>query len=228
MPLANEAETVVEFLVQVCSHLDTEDIVFCVLDNASKDRTRELASEFGRSNPRVRVVWAPQNRSVVDAYFRGYREAMEEGCDWILEMDGGMSHDPAAIPLFIDAMSSGVDFAAGSRFVPGGRHHGRPTRYLLSKGGTLLARILLGAEMLDMTSGYECFSRPAMAAVLSAGVESRGHFFQTEIRHLLAGWNWVEVPIQYRCPSKSVGGQTILEAFQQLARLSRRRFGGPE
>ena len=172
----------------------------------------------------MNLVWAPENRSVVDAYFRGYREAMDAGCDWILEMDAGMSHDPAAIPLFVEAMVGGADFAAGSRFSAGGYHDGRLSRYLISRGGTFLARVFLRSKMCDMTSGYECFTRKAMTEVLAKGVTSRGHFFQTEIRYLLSSWNWVEVPIHYRRPSRSVGPGTLLEAIHGLARLWRDRL----
>ena len=224
--MANEVETAEAFLTAVTARLNEQDVVFCVLDEVSKDGTRQLVQQFGQRDPRVRLIWAPDNRCVVDAYFRGYREAMSDGCEWILEMDAGMSHDPAEIPLFVEAMIDGAEFAAGSRFVAGGRHHGRPSRYLLSKGGTLLAQLVLGSAMRDMTSGFECFSRKAMKAVLAKGVESRGHFFQTEIRHYLSTWTWVEVPINYRCPSRSVGADSIWEALAGLIRLRRNRSRG--
>ncbi|RPI22505.1 MAG: glycosyltransferase family 2 protein [Acidobacteria bacterium] len=218
-PLANEETTVDEFLDRVLRQIDARDRVFCVLDRASRDSTRQRIESRSAVEPRIRLVWAPENRCVVDAYFRGYREAVEAGCTWILEMDGGLSHPPELIPRFIEAMESGVDFAPGSRFCPGGSYSGRWSRYLLSKGGTVIANLLLGTRMHDMTSGFECFSRDAMEYVLEKGVESRGHFFQTEIRYRLKDWAWREVPIDYSCPSKSVGGSQIKESFRILWKL---------
>jgi len=165
---------------------------------------------------------------VVDAYFRGYREAYAAGCKWILEMDGGLSHAPELIPRFIEAMESGVDFAAGSRFAAGGSYSGRWSRFLLSKGGTVLTNLLLGTRMYDMTSGFECFSRNAMEHVLRRGVESRGHFFQTEIRYALRDWAWKEVPISYACPSKSVGQSQVKESFRILWKLYRNKVPQPK
>jgi dolichol-phosphate mannosyltransferase len=158
---------------------------------------------------------------VVDAYFRGYEEAIELGCEWILEMDGGFSHRPEEIPRFVEAMERGFDFAAGSRFIKGGSHHGSLRRYLVSRGGSLLTNCLLGTRMRDMTSGFECFTRAALRFVVDRGVRSRAHFFQTEIRAMLASWNWVEIPITYTNPSNSVGKAQIADAMRCLWALSR-------
>ncbi|MFB3903083.1 MAG: glycosyltransferase family 2 protein [Acidobacteriota bacterium] len=227
-PLANEEATIDEFLDRVLRQLGPRDLVFCVLDNASRDTTRERVANRNALDSRVRLVWAPENRSVVDAYFRGYREAFAAGCRWILEMDGGLSHAPELIPKFIEAMESGVDFAAGSRFSRGGSYSGRWSRYLLSKGGTVITNLLLGTRMHDMTSGFECFSRHAMKHVLRRGVESRGHFFQTEIRYSLRNWRWKEVPISYACPSKSVGQSQVMESLRILWKLYRARSPEPK
>jgi dolichol-phosphate mannosyltransferase len=221
IPLANEEQRIDELLASTTARLATDDLVFCVLDNVSKDGTRGRIELFSQKDPRVRLVWAPENRCVVDAYFRGYREALQAGCRWILEMDGGFSHNPAEIPRFVAAMEKGADLAAGSRFVPGGSHRGSVFRYVVSRGGTWLANLMLGTKMNDMTSGFECFSRAALQYVVDRGVCSRAHFFQTEIRYMLHDWKWVEVPITYTNPSKSVGGQNIREAFRILWRLSR-------
>ena len=108
---------------------------------------------------------------------------------WILEMDGGYSHNPAEIPRFIEAMERGVDFVAGSRFTTGGKYNGRWSRYFLSRISSIVANLVLGTRMSDMTSGFECFSRKAMQYVVKQGVRSRAHFFQTEIRFMLRNRN---------------------------------------
>jgi dolichol-phosphate mannosyltransferase len=219
IPLANEEATVDELLDRLLPHLDDADRAFCVLDGVSKDGTRAIVGARSAADPRVALVWAPENRSVVDAYFRGYREALDAGCGWILEMDGGLSHRPEEVPRFLDAMATGVDFAAGSRFCPGGRYLGFGKRYLISRGGSLLANRLLGTRMHDMTSGFECFTREALEHVVERGVRSRAHFFQTEIRFMLRDWRWTEVPITYSHPSASVGSSNLKEAVRNLRAL---------
>jgi dolichol-phosphate mannosyltransferase len=170
---------------------------------------------------RIVPVWAPENRCVVDAYFRGYREAFEAPCRWILEMDAGLSHRPEDIPKFLAAMEAGFDFAGGSRFIKGGSHDGSLWRFFVSWGGTVLANLLLGTRMKDMTSGFECFSRRAMQLVLDHGVHSKAHFFQTEIRTMMHALRWVEVPIRYINSSKALGASPIRDALRSLRRLRR-------
>lgn len=221
VPLANEEATVDEFLQRVLAQIGPDDEVFCVLDNASRDSTKQRVEQHAEQDPRVRLVWAPENRSTVDAYFRGYREALNAGCQWILEMDGGLSHLPEEIPRFVEAMHRGVDFAAGTRFGPDGRYRGPLLRRLISKGGTMLTNLLVGTRMSDMTSGFECFSRRALEHVLACGVRSRRHFFQTEIRFMLRRWDWAEVPITYSNPSARLGKASIVEALRNLWSLRR-------
>lgn len=221
IPLANEEAQISRFLDAVLAQLAPNDLILCVMDNVSRDSTRELVEAASARDARVRLVWAPENRCVVDAYFRGYREALAAGVDWILEMDGGFSHDPAQIPRFIAAMEAGAEFAAGSRFMPGGKYVGPIHRFTFSRGGTVLSNLLLHTRMHDMTSGYECFSRKAMEMVVTRGVRSQAHFFQTEIRYYLHRVRWVEVPITYSSPSSTVGSASLSEAFRNLWRLRR-------
>lgn len=223
VPLANEAATANEFLVRVGRQLLDTDLVFCIVDCASRDDTRERVESAAAADRRIVPVWAPENRSVVDAYFRGYREALASPAGWILEMDGGFSHAPEDIPRFMTAMQLGVDYAAGCRFGPSGIHRGAWSRRLVSYGGTRLTNAVLGTRMRDMTSGFECFTRQALAHVVAQGVRSRRHFFQTEIRCLLRDWNWVEVPITYSAPSPRLGHAAVVEALQNLWWLRNRQ-----
>jgi dolichol-phosphate mannosyltransferase len=221
--MANEAATVEAFLEQVLVQLDDGDRIFCVVDHASVDNTADLVRSCALRDGRVNLVWAPENQCVVDAYFRGYREALAADCRWILEMDGGFSHAPAYIPEFLKAMQEGYDFAAGSRFCKGGRYQGRLSRWLLSWGGSLMANMMLGSRMSDMTSGFECFTHEALHYVVEQGVESRGHFFQTEIRFMLSPWRWTQIPIHYAAPSSGVDSGTVFESLKNLWQLRRKR-----
>jgi dolichol-phosphate mannosyltransferase len=121
----------------------------------------------------------------------------------------------------------GYDCVFGSRFCPGGRiSESSFKRRIISRGGTLLANLLLGTRLKDMTSGFELFSRGALQHVLERGVHSRGHFFQTEIKAHCHAFRLAEVPIHYRAASASVNNNVLKDAFKNLWRLFRARLSG--
>ncbi len=227
IPLASEEATITDFLTRVLEQLGPDDLVFCVLDAVSRDDTRAKVDFLGLRDARVRSIWAPENRSVVDAYFRGYREAYAAGAEWILEMDGGMSHQPEEIPRYMALIDRGYDYVAGCRFMKGGSHTGSLRRRLVSRCGSVLARLVLRTRMRDMTSGFEMFSRRAMERVLCNGVQSRANFFQTEIKYMLRDWRWIEVPINYRSTNDRIAQGSITEACRNLWKL-RTRHGSDE
>jgi dolichol-phosphate mannosyltransferase len=221
-PMANEAQNATRFVAAVLDQCRgfRRVFFFAVLDKATNDNTLALLRECAVSEPRLSVVWAPENRCVVDAYIKGYREALAAGCDWILEIDAGFSHQPEDIPKFFAAMSEGYDCVFGTRFSKDSRiSEGSPKRYAVSRGGTLLTNLLLGTRLTDMTSGFELFSRKALELVLRRGIQSRAHFFQTEIKTYCRNLRVTEVPIHYRAPSARLGLRVIKEAFRQLWRL---------
>ena len=230
-PMANEGTAAVSFVREVleeCARHDFKSVkFFAVLDNVSKDNTRELLDGLALDQPELKVVWAPENRSVVDAYIRGYREALAAGCDWILEIDAGFSHQPSDIPQFFREMSQGRDCVFGTRFAKGGSvSETSVQRRTVSLGGTAITNLLLGTKLSDMTSGFELFSRQVLEDVLDRGIHSRGPFFQTEIKAYCRGLCWAEVPIQYRAASHKISNAGLKDAFENLWRLFRLRRAG--
>ena len=229
--MANEEKTAVAFVNEVldqCASREFKTVTFfAVLDDVSKDNTLELLRQLAKEQPALRVVWAPENRSVVDAYVRGYRDALAAGCDWILEIDAGYSHQPSDIPQFFERMQEGYACVFGSRFCEGGRIvEGSLKRHLVSRGGSVLSNLFLGTKLKDMTSGFELFSRPVLQTVLARGIRSRGPFFQTEIKAYCRNLPVVEVPILYRAPSHDVNNSTLKDAFINLWRLFGLRISG--
>ena len=133
-PMANEGDKAVAFcqaVLEQCSGF-RKVTFFAVFDRVTKDESLDLMRALERSEPRLRVVWAPDNRCVVDAYLRGYKVALDAGCDWILEIDAGFSHQPSDIPQFFSAMEQGMDCVFGSRFI--GRFEKARSRAALSVG----------------------------------------------------------------------------------------------
>lgn len=230
-PMANEEQSAVRFVNEVLDQCTTYGFAsvtfFAILDRVSRDRTRELLSELEKDCPQLKTVWAPENTCAVDAYVRGYREALSANCDWILEIDAGYSHQPRDIPQFFDKMIEGYDCVFGSRFCEGGQiTDSSRKRELISHGGTILTNFLLGTRLKDMTSGFELFSRAALEGVLEKGIHSRGHFFQTEIKIHCRNLRIAEIPIHYRAASKSVNRRVIKDSFNNLWRLYRLRRQG--
>jgi len=219
LPLANEEKEFQPFFDDLADALEPypDARVYLVLDHVSKDMTMPLCREFSARNPKFRVVFEPGNRNVVDAYIRGYREALTEGHDFIIEMDAGYSHDPAALPLFLEAFAEGYPCVFGSRFVPGGSMRDATLRRrFLSRGGTILANLLLGTRLKDMTSGYQGFIREVAGRFAHYPLRSKAHFYQTELRYLLRNYKSRELPITYRTPSPSVRAGSVLNSIGTL------------
>jgi dolichol-phosphate mannosyltransferase len=225
-PMANEGPDAVRFVRDVIAECSGFRSVrfFAVLDRATTDNTLDLLRDYSLLESRLIVVWAPENRCAVDAYIRGYREALAVESDWILEIDAGFSHRPADIKQFFSVMKEGYDCVFGSRFMPGGSiHRSSWKRYVISRGGTMITNLLIGTHLSDMTSGFEMFSRRTLESVLEHGIYSRAHFFQTEIKVYCRNLRWSEVPIRYEAASARLHTSALKDALQHLWRLYRTR-----
>lgn len=219
-PLANEADTFDVFVQKLCVSLDQIEgtaKIFFVVDKVSKDNTLELCKDLSQKDSRFVTVWAPENKNVVDAYLAGYKEVLKGNFEYILEMDAGLSHDPAAISMFLRVLSEGHSCAFGSRFINGGSiYNSNWKRSFLSRYGTVLANMLLGTKMKDMTSGYMGFHKEVAIKFVEYGLLSKAHFYQTEVRYLLRESRYIEVPIHYIAPSPRVSKKAIYNSFSVL------------
>ena len=235
VPLANESDTFAEFtsiLIEVFDRIETEGIfsgeAYFVVDNVSKDNTLQLCEDLYARDKRFIPVWAPENRNVVDAYIRGYKEALHsDKYDYVLEMDGGLSHDPYAIPMFLRYLSEGHKCVFGCRFMNGGSiYDSNWRRTVLSRGGTILSNLLLGTNFRDMTSGYMGFHVDVAHKFVEYGLLSKAHFYQTEVRYLLRNQRYIEAPIHYMAPSPRVSNKAIKNSFAVLFHYWGMRLSG--
>jgi dolichol-phosphate mannosyltransferase len=227
VPMANEAPTFNEFTRRLAAELDKlkSGKVYMVVDDASKDRTKELCEQLSSKDLRFVSVYDATNKNVVDAYLRGYKEAFKNGHALIIEMDAGLSHDPIFLPRFIEAFQNGYHCIFGSRFMQGGSmQQSGFLRWLLSSAGTTLSNSLLGTRLNDMTSGYQGFSREIVKKILSYGLRSKAHFYQTEIRYLLRRKKFIEIPITYHATSPGVSFFAIRNSISLLLYYFMRRI----
>jgi dolichol-phosphate mannosyltransferase len=228
IPLANEEAEFQIFIDAVKSAIDKlpNGKIFLVVDKASKDKTLDLCYDLSKSDARFVTVWAPENKNVVDAYIRGYKAALaQSNAEYIIEMDAGLSHDPASLPEFIKYLDQGYDCVYGSRFIEGGsidRSHTK--RVWLSRTGTILSNVFLGSRLKDMTSGYQGFRRKIVEKFTSYELLSRAHFYQTELRYILRKHKSIEIPIHYKAPSPRVSKKAIQNSLSTLFHYFLRRI----
>jgi dolichol-phosphate mannosyltransferase len=164
-------------------------------------------------------------RGLGRAYLAGFRWALERDYAYILEMDCDFSHDPESVPSLLDAAIAGGDLVLGSRYVPGGgvRDWGL-SRRLISAGGCLYARTILGVKVRDLTGGFKCFRRAVLERIPLDDVDAQGYMFQIEMtyRAIRDGFTVVEVPITFadrmRGGSK-MSRRIVLEAVRRVPEL---------
>ena len=195
--------------------------LYPVIDSYSKDRTEEIIRSY-EPGGRVKCIFYKESRGVISCYLEGYRQALRDGAECVLEMDGGGSHQPEEIPQFIEKLEEGYDCVWGSRFTEGGEMSHQPLyRKILSSGGTILANLVLGTKLKDMTSGFEGFQRHVLESMDLDKFLSTGHMYQTEMRYYCRNLNCVEVPIHYIGGDSSLKLKSVTEALEILFKLKR-------
>jgi len=225
-PTYNEAENVEAIVRAALPHLASTGIDHRVLvvDDGSPDGTGDLADRLAAEIEAVHVLHRPRKEGIGPAYLAGFAHAMANGADLLLEMDADFSHDPADLPRLIEAADR-ADLVLGSRYVPGGRVTDWGLgRRLISRGGSLYARILLGVPIHDLTGGFKCFRREVLERLDLKSVGTDGYGFQIEMtyRAIRAGFRVEEVPIVFRdrrVGASKMSARIALEAFLKVPML---------
>lgn len=196
LPTYNERENIEPML----RALEPLGVRVLVVDDNSPDGTGKLADRLAEELGFVSVLHRPRKEGLGPAYLAGFRRALADGAEYVLEMDCDFSHDPADVPRLIDACVQGADLALGSRYVPGGgtENWGFGRRFV-SIGGSWYARVLLGVSVRDLTGGFKCYRRAVLERIDLDAVHSKGYAFQIETtyRALRAGFRAVEIPIRF-------------------------------
>ncbi|MEX1092862.1 MAG: polyprenol monophosphomannose synthase [Acidimicrobiia bacterium] len=197
IPTYNERENLAH-IVPAVTH---QGFRVLVVDDSSPDGTADLARRISATDSRVSVLQRHTKEGLGPAYAAGFDRAIADGAEIIIEMDADFSHDPADLPRLVEAIDNGADIAIGSRYVPGGSTPDWPLhRQVISKGGNIYVRIMLGLGIRDATAGFRAFRVPALQSLPYSTAEASGYGFQVEMawRASQAGLNIVEVPIAFR------------------------------
>ena len=200
VPTYDEAENIRPITAAILESLPAATIL--VVDDGSPDGTGQIADELAAADPRIRVRHRTAKQGLGRAYLDGFGVALGGGATVVVQMDADFSHDPAALPALVAPIEAGeADLVIGSRYTKGGGVVDWGIgRRLISRGGSIFARIVLGLRPSDLTGGFKAWRSTTLAAVPFDGIHAGGYVFQIEMtyRASRAGARIREVPITFR------------------------------
>jgi dolichol-phosphate mannosyltransferase len=223
VPTYNEALNIERLVAEVLGQGPQFDVL--VVDDGSPDGTGDLVAGMAALTPRVQLLRRSGKLGLGTAYLAGFREGLRQGYRFLCEMDADFSHQPRYLPVLLAVAERAADVAIGSRNVPGGRvENWSLARKLISRGGSLYARTLLGMPVRDCTGGYKCFRASVLQQLDLGSIGSNGYAFQVELNYRChqAGFRIHELPIIFpdRVAGQSKMSQQIVwEAAAMVLRL---------
>jgi dolichol-phosphate mannosyltransferase len=207
----------------------TPEVDVLVIDDSSPDGTGELADRLAAAEPRMHVLHRAAKQGLGKAYLAGFAWALQRGYPLVLEMDADFSHNPKYLPRMLE-LAREADLVLGSRNVKGGGTvNWGLGRKMLSRGGSLYARTILGLRVRDLTGGFKCFRREVLEAIDLGSVECSGYAFQIELtyRTVKKGFRVVELPIVFedrRVGHSKMSRRIVLEAVSKVWSIRRSRL----
>ncbi len=200
LPTYDEAENIGPIAAAILERLPGATLL--VVDDGSPDGTGQLADVLAAADPRIRVRHRPAKQGLGRAYLDGFGIALAGGASVVVQMDADFSHDPADLPALVGPLAEGrADLVIGSRYTPGGGVvDWGIARRLISRGGSVFARVVLGLGPHDLTGGFKAWRAGTLRAIPFDGVHAGGYVFQIEMTYRAArlGARVVEVPIVFR------------------------------
>jgi len=200
------------------------DIEVLVVDDNSPDGTGKIVEELKTSNPRIKLIRREKKSGLGTAYLSGFKYALENGYNYIFEMDSDFSHDPSYIPDFLKAIEDS-DLVLGSRYIKGVNVVNWPiTRLLLSFYANVYARWVTGLPLKDSTGGFKCFKREVLEKIGLDNIHSNGYAFQIEMsfRAWKKGFKIKEIPIIFvdrRAGESKMSKKIVREAIWMVWKL---------
>jgi dolichol-phosphate mannosyltransferase len=201
IPTYNEADNLPAMFGELLA-LDVPGLQVLVVDDNSPDGTGRIGEELAARHPQqLHVIHRSGKLGLGTAYIQGFRYALEQGVDLVVQMDADFSHSPGYIPQLM-AAAADYDVVVGSRYVAGGQLDERWGwgRYLLSWwANSIYTRLILGLKVRDATAGFKCWRRATLEGIGLERVRSNGYVFQVEMAYLTEklGYRFLEIPIYF-------------------------------
>jgi len=212
IPTYNEKKNIEKFIYSVkknVSRLENISTTLIIIDDNSPDGTGKiidkLAKKFSKSPFQIQPIHRPKKLGLATAYIRAFKKVIEEKYDYVLTMDADFSHKPEYIKSFLDYISD-YDIVIGSRNIKGGRvENWSIMRNIISKGGSLYSRVILGVNVKDFTAGFVMYKRKVLEALDFSKIKSRGYSFAIEMKYRIIkkGFTYKEFPITF--PDRKFG-----------------------
>ncbi|MBM3263558.1 MAG: polyprenol monophosphomannose synthase [candidate division Zixibacteria bacterium] len=230
IPTYNERENIQQ-LIPMLLDLDSSFRIL-VVDDGSPDGTGEIVDDMAARNPRIHILHRSGKLGLGTAYIAGFKYALQQDVDAIVEMDADFSHDPKMIPVFLETLEN-YDVVIGSRYINGANVVNWPmSRLLLSYCAGIYTRLVTGMKIMDVTGGFKCFRKSALSQIELDRVRSDGYAFQIEMNYrcICKGLTVKEVPIVFvdrHSGTSKMSRRIIYEAvwmvwWLRLQRLMRR------
>ncbi len=219
IPTYNEKDNILRIIPEVLAR--SAELHILVVDDNSPDGTGVLVKTLSDQNPRVHLLSRPGKQGLGKAYLAGFAWGLARGYEALIEMDADFSHRPLDLSNLLKALET-HDFVVGSRYVPGGQTvNWGLMRKLISRGGSLYSRFILGFPLKDWTGGFNAWKPHVLQAIGLDQVMSNGYSFQIELKYkaLKKGFQSVEVPILFedrRVGQSKMSLKIVLEAFYRV------------
>jgi dolichol-phosphate mannosyltransferase len=223
VPTYNERDNAPGIAARLLAALPGCDLLF--VDDNSPDGTGALLDELAAGEPRVHVMHRAGKLGLGTAYVAGFTWGLARSYDFLFEMDADGSHDPRYLPQMVALAEDGADCVVGSRYVPGGgTENWGLSRKIISRGGSLYARTILGIDVRDVTAGFVCWRRAALEAIDLPTITSNGYSFQIEMKYraVRKRLRVIETPIIFvdrRVGQSKMSRAIVAEALLQVWRL---------
>ena len=226
IPTYNERENVGPIASAVLAATPANVEVLIVDDN-SPDGTGAIVKEMMTKEPRLKLLSRPGKQGLGRAYIDAFRHGLASGYEVLVEMDADFSHRPEDLVKLLAAVGPSADFAMGSRWVPGGRTvNWGLLRKIISRGGSLYTRLILGYKVSDWTGGFNAWSAKVLQGIGLDNVQSNGYSFQIELKYrsLKKGFRGIEVPIVFEDRRVGQSKMSSKIVFEALGRVWAMRF----
>lgn len=181
IPTYKEAENIELITREIFKYLPDANIL--IMDDNSPDDTEKIATALCQTNPKIKFISRKDKpRSFAKSYIDGFKIAIANNADYIIQMDADFSHDPKYLPQMIENLKK-YDLVIGSRYKSGGKVENWPLwRKILSRGSNLYAKIIVGLPIADPTAGFIGWKREALKKINLDKISSNGYAFLIEMK----------------------------------------------